>query len=237
MTERFGEDGVSLYPGCFRDMKRGGAIIEGGHFVSGSGMHSNTWVDLSAVTIRPKFIENCVQALDQNGYREAGIVTGPSFGADAFAQWFAYYSEAKFAIPIEKQVVNGKPEWSVREVFRKHFQSAAEKGGIILCDDVLHTGSTFAVALKILLNIVPKESIRGVVVILNRGDFTDTFEELPLRALVSEKFPEYEARHCPFCKDGVPVRTDFGVGARFLRELAKQGHAKQAQRLGWTGKL
>lgn len=184
--------------------KENKAFLEG-HFLLSSGKHSGFYLQSAKVLENPllasKLCEKLSSIIEQDGL-EFDSICSPALGGILAGYELARACKKRF---IFTERVNGL--MSLRRGFE-----VKEGEKFLVCEDIITTGGSALESAKIL------QDLGGIVVgfaaLANRGfcgvkNLNSTSKEsaklpntLPLFALGNFEFEIYEAKECPFCKQG-----------------------------------
>lgn len=189
-------------------------IITDGHFVLTSGRHSDTYVDKDALSPHTKYTSRLCREIAKQ-FENDGVETviAPAIGGIPFSMWTAHHLT----------------ELSGREVFATYAEKSDNGGFVIrpshhkfitgrktlVVEDVLTTGDSAKKVIGAVREVGGK--IVGLGAICNRGGVTknDIANVPKLVALVNSlRFSSWDKETCPLCKQGIPVNTRVGKGAK-----------------------
>jgi orotate phosphoribosyltransferase len=211
------------------------AVHTSSHFVGTSGKHLDAYIDKDCIGRNPRVLDQFAFELAHRLCEDIDLslhganivaVIGAPMGAVAFSSRVTYWINELFprsdgimiqSIYAEKD--GDKAHLKSSGITLKIRSSFAELlkngGGAISIEDILNTGGT---AEDMLRKIEGAGGIpRRLGAICNRGGVTP--EKLGIRvikSLMNVTLKAYEAKDCPMCRDGVPMRTDLGHGMAFL---------------------
>lgn len=196
----------------FADKK---AIFKG-HFVYSAGGHGNVYIDKSEITFWP--YETGVLCEDiawQWHKKNIEVVIGPAIGgiklADRVAEWLAKFTgEVIPALYTEK-------DSDGNQVLKRGIDKIRGKNTLVV-EDIVNTGGS-------LKNTVRTCSMFGAKVIgchslVDRSSGKVTAETLGVPIFLALKkmdVANYSEGNCPLCDAMVPINTDRGHGAEYLK--------------------
>lgn len=180
-------------------------VVRNGHFILTSGLHSDIYVDKSAIT-SPATVNwlggQIGDAFSSCEYKDMpNIVVSPATGAIVFGFAVASYFSERFTtlgvnfIHADKN----KSSFSLRNSGEKML---ADKR-VLIVEDVITTG----VSVKKLLEEIHKFDpiIIGVGCLINRGTIKVSDLKVPkLISLLELKSNTWTEQNCPLCKQGIP---------------------------------
>lgn len=198
-----------------------GAVITDSHFVYASGKHGAVYVNKDAIYPFTRKISRLCLAIAQ-AFKEDNVQTviAPAIGGVILSQWTAYhlseiYDGLVFSVFAEKS------EQGDRFVIKRGYEKFVTGKKVLVVEDILTTGGS---ARKV---VEATKAIGGDVVglgsLCNRGGVSsqnvgDVPKLVSLTCLPFESWPE---EFCPLCERGIPINTEFGKGAEFLRRKGK----------------
>lgn len=208
------------------------AVITGSHFVytkpEGHGDHGDAYVNKDAIYPNPEIVSAlCYEMASRlipniQGQKIAAIV-GPEKGAIILSTWVTIHLRTSFAVNkiqdanIISSVYAEKADGG-KFVIRRGYDKLVkkERGVTIIVEDILNSGGTAEATIEAVRNAGGEPY--AVTAICNRGGVTAEKLGVPvLQSLISFDMVKYPELDCPLCKQGIPVRTDLGHGAEFLR--------------------
>lgn len=188
-------------------------VVRHGHFVYTSGTHGGAYVNKDAVYQYPDICAELCFGIAK-AFMHDGIeaVIGPEKGGIILAQWTAYHLSKLHG----RSVLAGFAEKDDSQlVLRRGYDKMALDKRVLIVEDILNTGGSAKGAVDAVRRCAGR--VTGVGALWNRGGVTtNTLCTEKLVALVNKRFPAYDARTCPLCKDGTPIDTDVGKGSDFL---------------------
>jgi len=200
-----------------RMLKDVGAIVPG-HFILSSGLHSDTYINKDMVYLFPNIISDlCYEIANHFKYHQIDAVVGPAMGGIIMSQWVAY-----FISEIQKKEIHAiyaeKKEGSF--VITRGYEKFIPNKNILLVEDVITTGASIA---KVGEEVGRHEgNIVGLGALCLRSSMTDIvkntefdFEIFPLVEIPVEV---WDGKHCPLCKNHIPINTNLGKGEEFLNK-------------------
>lgn len=208
-------------------LNNAGAILTGGHFVYASGRHGDTYVNKDALYPDPIVASELGVDLAL-GFIERDVrvetVIAPAIGGIILSQWTAYHLMEYYygADALIHSVYADKKE-SNYAIGRGYGRFVAGKN-VAVVEDNLTTGG----AVRKVVHAV--RSLGGNVVavgaVCNRGNVTahdvgdvDVFFSLvdadTIERELGIKLESWREEECPFCRDNVPINTEFGKGAEY----------------------
>ncbi|HWP61590.1 MAG TPA: phosphoribosyltransferase family protein [Candidatus Paceibacterota bacterium] len=189
-----------------------------GHFVFTSGLHSSSYINKDAIYPHVKEVSRLCEAMAQK-FKDDNIeaVIGPAYGAIILSTWTAYHLSQMRDTDV----------WGVYAdkvgsdlVIRRGYDKLISGKRTLIVEDLTTTGGS----IKKVVDAVHAAgaNLVGAIAIANRGGVTKEAAGNPPRFevvvdLALEQWPEAE---CVLCQRGIPVNTDVGHGAEFMRKKA-----------------
>lgn len=199
-----------------------------GHFVYAADGHGDTYVDKSEITFWPEDTGILCKDIAFQWYgKNIEVVVGPAIGgiilANRVAEWLTNFTGREIpALYTEKE--NGK------QVLKRGKDKIAGKN-VLVVEDITNTGKsaaeTIAACHEAGANII------GCHALVNRSPLVVTAKSLKVPVFLALKemrvanYPDPE-KDCPLCAQKIPINTDRGHGAEYLKEnpeKAKWGKA------------
>ena len=169
-------------------------VLQGGHFLLSSGMHSEQYIQLARVFQYPKYTARIANALVENFRLDRpAIIVGVALGGVVLAYEVARAVGAR-AMFAERE--NGEL------VLKRGFEIKSRER-VLIVEDVLTTGKSVQELKSLLKNFEPL--IVGIAAVVDRSQ-----EEFKIRNkysyLIKYNLPVYTPQECPLCKKGIPLR-------------------------------
>ncbi|MCS6883409.1 MAG: phosphoribosyltransferase family protein [Oscillochloridaceae bacterium] len=196
-----------------------GALITNDHLVYTSGRHGSSYVNKDALYPHTAATAAVCERIARR-FTGAGVevVAGPAIGGVILAQWTAYHLSALEGREVlavyaeEETAAEGK-----RRVLRRGYDALTRGRRVLVVEDVLTTGGSARQVVEAVQ--AAGGEVIGVGALCNRGGVTaDTVAVPELFALVDVPLESYGAEDCPLCAAGVPINTQVGKGAAYVRE-------------------
>ena len=171
--------------------------LKTGHFLFSSGRHSDLYLEKFDLLRNPRATERvCAGFVDAFAGDEIDIVVGPTTGGILLA--FETARQMDLPAAYAERVEDGSDERVIKRgtVFR-------EGSRVLVVDDILTTGGSVRHTLDALKAHPVK--VVGIGVLVDRSGGEVQFDDIPLRALASQKFDSWPPAECPLCRDGVPL--------------------------------
>ncbi|MBL8152996.1 MAG: orotate phosphoribosyltransferase [Anaerolineae bacterium] len=178
-----------------------------GHFRYESGYHSDLWLELDLLFLRPRKVQPFVSELAEK-FAQHGItaVCGPLIGGALVAEQIA--AELDIAFFYTERVV--RPQhgglYPVEYPLPKSLREAAREQRVAIVDDVISAGSAVRGTLTSLQAQGADVAVVGALLVL--GDSAAQFFEprgIPIESIVARPSPLWKPEGCPLCRAGVPL--------------------------------
>jgi orotate phosphoribosyltransferase len=199
---------------------RSGAVITDDHFVYAAGHHGPAYIAKDALFRHPRSIKQLVRYMVKYmPVRSDSIdcVIGPVVGGAILSSWLTY-------------VINCEPRgpkdpclslWADKDdegklCLKRGFDKDVVGKRVVIPEDIINSGKSVKEVVDLVLEAGAEKV--GVVAMCNRGGVTQ--KDIGASFFFSLKdvdFIKYDPEDCPLCKDKVPVNTDYGHGAEFLK--------------------
>lgn len=215
-----------------RDLADVGAIVRGSHFVYTKGElgperdHGPDYINKDAITPHPLLVVGVANELvGFIKYANIETIASPAVAGAIIGSATAYWLGAEVGKAGEIKFAYLDKEGGYL-VLKRGFPEFVKNGRrVCVVEDVLNSGGTA----KQTVDVVRRHGgeVVAVVAIANRGGVTaESLGVDRLHSLIDVPMPKFPGHDCPLCKEGVPVRTDLGHGAEFLRGLPL-GHPRR----------
>jgi len=174
-------------------------VIKYGHFIGTSGKHLDAYVFKDEIIKHPKlYVPICNELakmiMVNMDYSDVEFITGPAIAGAVFAGLVANLLVKGFVYPEKLQT---------EMVYRRGYNRAMRGRNLIIVEDVATTGKSI---LKT-TNAIEKNggTVRGVVLIWNRSNFTINNKDIPVYSIISKELDSWKPEHCPMCLKGIPI--------------------------------
>ncbi len=199
------------------------AILANDHFVYVSGDHGSGWIDKDVIFVDltrtarlGQLLAGAVQDLG------ADMLCGPATGGLIVAQWtgHALHLPAVFA---EHNSPRSPSELRGRFALHRGYDQMIKGKNVLVVDDVVNTGYSIRQTVKAVEQC--GGNVVGAAAIVDRGnvDAASLGVERYL-FLLEHDIPSWPAAHCPLCKAGVPINTQYAHGQDFLDTIAAKSN-------------
>jgi orotate phosphoribosyltransferase len=198
-----------------------GALVRG-HYVYASGKHGEWYINKTAGFVLASHALKYARRIAEMAHFDLPrieAVVGPEIGAIPFmadVRAAIYELEEKEVAGIMATKIPGTKSF---EIVRDQARFLKGKRTLIL-EDVLTTGESAKNTVDA-VRVVGGNPI-AVAALWNRGGVTaESLGVSKLLALLNEQLPDYAAIDCPLCNLHIPINTDLGKGAEYLREYTQ----------------
>lgn len=212
-------------------------VIVPGHFVGTKGGHMDAYVQKDKTIADAELLKGVTglmseMVVEEYKPEEIDTLVGIAPCSSQLATRMAEHLGDMWRVAPEVAFAEKVPRLSTREdtptieeslEFKRGFSERLIGKRVLLVEDVLNTAGSL-IDLRNLAAEVNDIDIKGAVVEFNRSPSKNTSESLgmPLLALISQEMVNHSPDDCPMCRQGIPVNTDLGHGAKFLKEQAKK---------------
>lgn len=192
------------------------AIMPNDHFVGTSGRHFDTYINKDALYPHVQKLSDIGRLFaEKHKTLDIDVVAGPAMGGILLSTWTAFHlSELKHA-PI--QSIYAEKKDGVLTLTRG-YDTVIQKKNVLVVEDLTTTGGS----LKQVIDSIRQAggNVLAASVMVNRDPqlVTEKTFGVPFLPLAELSVPSYEPTECPFCKEGRPINTSIGHGAKFIRE-------------------
>jgi orotate phosphoribosyltransferase len=188
-----------------------------GHFVFTSGLHASTYINKDAIYPHVREVSRLCEAMAQM-FKDDNVeaVIGPAYGAIILSTWAAYHLTQLL----------GKDVWGVYAdksgekdlVIRRGYDKLIAGKRTLVVEDLTTTGGSIRKVIEAAR--AAGAEVIGAVAIANRGEVTREQIGNPPRfeSLVDLALEQWPEEKCLLCQRGIPVNTDIGHGAEFLKK-------------------
>lgn len=195
------------------------AIITNSHLVYSSGQHGEVYVNKDAVYPNTTRISRLCQFIAESFEdEEIDTVVGPVVGGVALAQWTAHHLSKLQGKEIMAVCADKSGD---SFVIKRGQEKFVNENRILVVEDILTTGASAKKVIEVVREM--GGSIVGASALCNRGAVTkEMLGDIPLlRSLINVTLKTYNEDNCPFCREGRPINTTVGHGAKYLVAKSK----------------
>ena len=197
-------------------LRDSGAILEG-HFIGTSGKHLSGYMNKDAFLPRTDIVSKIsMMFAELNKDKNIEIVVAPAVAGIPFSQWTAHHlseitGKTVLSIFTEKTSDNG-------QLFKRGYETLVKGKRVLVVEDTVATGSS---VMKVIERV---REAGGTVValslVVNRDPkhITESTFGVPMNALVELEMQSFAEGEVPEWLQKMPIRTDVGHGATYLRE-------------------
>jgi orotate phosphoribosyltransferase len=199
-------------------LKDAGAILEG-HFVGTSGRHMGVYISKDLWFPHTALVSKvCGMLAELNKDKDIDVVVGPALGGVVLSSWTAYHlSKLKgkdiLSLFTEKTPENG-------QVFKRGYDALVKGKNVLLVEDTVATGSSIRKVIDAIRDA--GGNLVQVSLVINRvsKDVNAETFGVPVNALGEIPAETYGEDEVPDWLKQVPINTQFGHGAKYLKEHA-----------------
>lgn len=171
--------------------------LKTGHFLFSSGRHSDLYLEKFDLLRDPRATERvCAGFVHAFSGYGIDVVVGPTTGGILLA--FETARQMGLPAAYAERAEDGSDE----RVFKRGTEFPAGSR-VLVVDDILTTGGSVRNTLDA-LKAHPVEIV-GIGVLVDRSGGEVRFDDVPLKALASQKIDSWQPAECPLCRDGVPL--------------------------------
>ncbi|MDD4937547.1 MAG: phosphoribosyltransferase family protein [Candidatus Shapirobacteria bacterium] len=206
-----------------------GAVLSNDHFILKSGLHAEDYVRKDLVYYDPEATFEIARrmaekALEQfeSCFFDIDVVIGPAVGGAILTVFVGFHLSTMIGRKINTAFAD-KTDTGFE--IKRGFEEPIKRKDILLVEDIVTTGGSILSVANEALRL--DTTIIGAIAMWNRG--TEITSEIvvgkttiPFVSLCDKKFPVYAANDCPFCKEGRPINTKLGHGAKFIQKQQEQ---------------
>ena len=178
-----------------------------GHFLLESGYHTNVWLTLDALFVRPQQIAPLVTALAARlRTHDVSAVCGPLLGGAFLAQAIATTLDIEFFV-TEPVSANAAGLFSARYRLPAGLERRIAGQRVAIVDDVISAGSSVRATVDAVSAGGGVIAVVGTLMALGRVGL-DHFEgfAIPVEALGRRDFALWPPSACPLCQKGMPLQ-------------------------------
>ena len=187
-----------------------------GHFVFTSGLHAGTYINKDALYPHVRQVSAlCKEMANRFAKDDIDVVIGPAYGAIILSTWAAYHltemrNRDVYGVYADKVDGGGL-------AIRRGYDKLIAGKRVLIVEDLTTTGGSIKKVVEAARSAGAE--VVGAVAICNRGGVTKEAVGDPARfeTLVTLHLDQWPAEQCELCHNNIPVNTDIGHGAQFIK--------------------
>jgi orotate phosphoribosyltransferase len=188
-----------------------------GHFVFTSGLHADTYINKDAIYPHVGDVSRLCEEMAQRFQDEnVEVVIGPAYGAIILSTWTAHHLTKL----LNREVLGVYADKGAEKTFiiRRGYDRLISGKRTLIVEDLTTTGGSIKRMVEAAQGA--GANVVGAIAIANRGNVTPEQVGNPPRfeALVDLALNQWPEEKCILCERGIPVNTDIGHGAEFLKK-------------------
>lgn len=197
-------------------LKNSGAIIEG-HFIGASGRHLPVYINKDAWLLHTQLVSTiCRMLAELNKDKGIDVVVGPAVGGVVLSQWTAYHLSEITGKEVLSVFTEKTPEGG--QILKRNYDKIVAGKRILAVEDTVTTGGSVKKTIDAIVQA--GGNIVQLSLIVNRNPKLVTKETfgMPVNSLADIDMESYEENEVPEWLKKIPINTQFGHGAKYLKE-------------------
>lgn len=193
-----------------------------GHFVFNSGLHAGNYINKDAIYPHVGYVSQLCRAFAERFKDDnVEVVLGPANGAIILSTWTAHHLTEILGREVYGVYADKTGEGGF--IIRRGYDKLIAGKRVLVVEDLTATGGSIRKVVEAARAV--GADVIGAIAICNRGGVTKEAVGNPPRfeVLVDLHLEQWPAEVCELCKRGIPVNTDVGHGAEFLKKKEKRG--------------
>ncbi|HPF95357.1 MAG: phosphoribosyltransferase [Candidatus Magasanikbacteria bacterium] len=202
-----------------------GGLIRESHVVYASGLHGDAYINKDALYPHTNYTKWFCDGLAKGFADESvDVVVGPELGGIILSQHVAHHLTNMAGRDILSLYAEKLRDGTKGFHFNRGYDAFIRDSNVLIVEDVLTTGGSVRKVVEAVRAC--GGVVTGVAALCNRGNVTcEQLGGVPrLHSLFDLEMNSYTEEECPLCATGIPIRTDIGKGASYLKKL--RFHAK-----------
>jgi orotate phosphoribosyltransferase len=200
------------------------AVITDSHIVYTSGKHGSIYINKDAVYLHTKAASKIGKLFAEKfKNRKIDVVVAPAVGGTILSQWTAYH----LSLLNKREVLSAYTEKDKgtlasasdsEQIFRRGYDKIVKNKRVLVVEDLTTTGVSVKKVVEAVKKAVGK--VIAVCVMVNRDpkNVTSKIIGAPFSALGILRAEAFEEDKCPLCRQGIPINTAVGHGAKYLMD-------------------
>ena len=192
------------------DLQRHEVLMLNGHFDFGNGYHGRVYLNPHQLFRHPstiwRFAEDLLDIIPKSIVDQAEVVAGPVMGGALLAHTMAGLLDSRQPLSRPRSIFAPfSVDAACGQTLSRFYQQQVKGRKVLLVDDVLNTGQTFARCADLVRS--------GGGSVIATAEIYDRMEaivklDVPNYALAEYKAPEnYATDSCPLCQSGIPISS------------------------------
>jgi len=192
------------------DLQRHEVLMLNGHFDFGNGYHGPVYLNPHQLFRYPstiwRFAQDLLEILPSDVVEQADVVAGPVMGGALLAHTMAGLLDSRQHLSRPRTMFAPfSVDAQCGQTLSRFYQQQVRGRNVLLVDDVLNTGQTFARCAELVHN--------GGGTVIATAEICDRMEaivklDVPNYPLIEYKAPDnYSATACPLCQAKVPISS------------------------------
>ena len=192
------------------DLQRHDVLMLNGHFDFGNGYHGRVYLNPHQLFRYPstiwRFAQDLLDILPKSLVDQADVVAGPVMGGALLAHTMAGLLDSRQHLSRPRTMFAPfSVDMQCGQTLSRFYQQQVSGRNVLLVDDVLNTGQTFARCAELVHD--------GGGTVIATAEICDRLEaivklDVPNYPLIEYKAPEnYPAAACPLCEAKVPISS------------------------------
>jgi orotate phosphoribosyltransferase len=200
-------------------LKDVGAILEG-HFIGTSGRHLSLYVNKDKLLPHTDLVSKVGRMFAElNKDKDIEVVAAPAVAAIPFSQWTAYHLSELTGKKVLSVFTEKTPEND--QIFKRGYDELVKGKRVLVVEDTAATGGSVKKTADAVANA--GGNVVQVSLMVNRDPDNITSKTIgyPLNALGIVPAESWGEDEVPEWLTKIPIRTDVGHGAKYLKEHGK----------------
>jgi orotate phosphoribosyltransferase len=192
------------------ELQRHEVLMLNGHFDFGNGYHGRVYLNPHQLFRHPstiwRFAEDLLDIIPKSIVEQAEVVAGPVMGGALLAHTMAGLLDSRQHLSHPRTVFAPfSVDAACGQTLSRFYQQQVRGRTVLLVDDVLNTGQTFARCAELVR--------AGGGTVIATAEIYDRMEaivrlDVPNYPLAEYKAPEnYATDSCPLCQSGIPISS------------------------------
>ena len=195
---------------ALKDLQQYHVLMLNGHFDFGNGYHGPVYLNPHQLFRYPstiwRFAQDLLEILPSDVVEQADVVAGPVMGGALLAHTMAGLLDSRQHLSRPRTMFAPfSVDAQCGQTLSRFYQQQVRGRNVLLVDDVLNTGQTFARCAELVHN--------GGGTVIATAEICDRMEaivklDVPNYPLIEYKAPDnYSATACPLCQAKVPISS------------------------------
>lgn len=201
-------------------LKDAGAITEG-HFIGTSGKHLSVYINKNKILIHVGTTSRLCEVIAKKTKEwNPDVAVAPATGGIALSQWLAHH----LTVLLGREVLSAYTESidGIQSITKRGYDAVVKGKNVVVIEDIVNTGKSIR---EVVAAVQAADgNVVGAVALINRNENDAMIEAMlgvPFQSLSQMPLAAYDEGEVPEWLKQIPINTELGHGAKYLKEHAQ----------------